>query len=42
MNASNLFNQRVYTNCNYNAVASEGYCYLGKDRTVLASARFRF
>lgn len=42
VNASNLFNTRVYTNCNYNAAASEGYCYLGKDRTVLASARFRF
>lgn len=42
VNASNLFNQRVYTNCNYSAAASEGYCYLGKDRTVLASARFRF
>ncbi|AJP72098.1 TonB-dependent siderophore receptor [Sphingomonas hengshuiensis] len=42
INASNLFNTRVYTNCNYDTGASEGYCYLGKDRTLLGSARFRF
>lgn len=42
INASNLFNTRVYTNCNYQAFFAEGYCYLGKDRTILASVRHRF
>jgi iron complex outermembrane receptor protein len=43
VNGSNIFNQRVYTNCSYTgAPVNEGYCYLGKDRTVLASLRRRF
>ncbi|MDG2534159.1 TonB-dependent siderophore receptor [Sphingomonas sp. HITSZ_GF] len=42
VNASNIFDTKVYTNCGYSLAAQEGYCYLGKDRTILASARFRF
>jgi iron complex outermembrane receptor protein len=43
VNGSNIFDTRVYTNCTYSAAPiNEGYCYLGKDRTVLASLRRRF
>lgn len=43
VNGSNIFNKRVYTNCSYAAgTVNEGYCYLGKDRTVLATLRRRF
>ncbi|MDV3455980.1 TonB-dependent siderophore receptor [Sphingomonas sp. HF-S4] len=43
VNGSNIFNERVYTNCSYGgAPVNEGYCYLGKDRTVLGTLRRRF
>ena len=44
VNAANLGNERVYTNCSYDGspTVQEGYCYLGKDRTVLASLRRKF
>lgn len=43
VNGANLFNKRVYTNCSYAAgTINEGYCYLGKDRTVLGTLRRRF
>ncbi|TCP31032.1 iron complex outermembrane receptor protein [Sphingomonas sp. BK235] len=43
VNGANILNERVYTNCSYTAgTVNEGYCYLGKDRTVLASLRRRF
>ena len=43
VNGANILDQRVYTNCSYTAGdVNEGYCYLGKDRTVLASLRRRF
>lgn len=43
INGSNLFDERVYTNCNYSgAPINEGYCFLGKDRTVLGTVRRRF
>lgn len=42
VNGANIFNERVYTNCTYSAAVAEGYCYLGKDRTVLATLRRRF
>lgn len=42
VNASNIFDTHVYTNCNYAPGAEDGYCYLGKGRTILASLRRRF
>lgn len=42
VNGANILNERVYTNCSYGAAVAEGYCYLGKDRTVLATLRRRF
>mgnify|MGYP004521316077 CR=1 FL=1 len=43
VNGANIFDKRVYTNCSYTAgPINEGYCYLGKDRTVLATLRRRF
>lgn len=43
VNGANIFDERVYTNCSYTAgTVNEGYCYLGKDRTVLATLRRRF
>ena len=43
VNGANIFDKRVYTNCSYSGgTINEGYCYLGKDRTVLASLRRRF
>lgn len=42
VNGSNLGNKRVYTNCSYGADVAEGYCYLGKDRTIMASLRRKF
>jgi iron complex outermembrane receptor protein len=43
VNGANIFDEKVYTNCSYTAAPiNEGYCYLGKDRTVLASLRRRF
>lgn len=43
VNGANIFNERVYTNCSYTAGSvNEGYCYLGKDRTVLGTLRRRF
>lgn len=43
VNGANLLNERVYTNCSYGGPpVNEGYCYLGKDRTVLGTLRRRF
>lgn len=43
VNGANIFNERVYTNCTYQGgTVNEGYCYLGKDRTVLGTLRRRF
>lgn len=42
INASNIFDTTVYTACNWNPANTEGYCYLGKDRTVLATLRRSF
>jgi iron complex outermembrane receptor protein len=43
VNGSNIFDKRVYTNCTYSGgPIDEGYCYIGKDRTVLATLRRRF
>lgn len=42
VNGANIGNERVYTNCSYSTAVQEGYCYLGKDRTVMASLRRKF
>ncbi|MEE4452170.1 TonB-dependent siderophore receptor [Novosphingobium resinovorum] len=42
INASNIFDTTVYTNCNWDPANTEGYCYLGKDRTILATLRRTF
>lgn len=42
INASNIFDTTTYTLCNYDPSAPEGYCYLGKDRTILATLRRTF
>ncbi|WP_454798310.1 TonB-dependent siderophore receptor [Novosphingobium lindaniclasticum] len=42
LNASNIFDVQTYTLCNYDPSATEGYCYLGKDRTVMATLRRSF
>jgi len=43
VNGANIFDEKVYTNCSYTAgTINEGYCYLGKDRTVLGTLRRRF
>ena len=43
VNGANIFDEKVYTNCSYSGGAiNEGYCYLGKDRTVLGTLRRRF
>jgi len=42
INASNIFDTTVYTNCSWDPSATEGYCWVGKDRTVLATLRRTF
>lgn len=42
INASNIFDTTVYTNCSYDPAGVEGYCYIGKDRTILATLRRSF
>lgn len=43
VNGANIFDKKVYTNCSYSAAPiDEGYCYMGKDRTVMASLRRKF
>jgi iron complex outermembrane receptor protein len=42
VNASNIFDTNVYTNCGAPPGLAEGYCYLGSGRTVLATLRRRF
>lgn len=43
VNGANIFDKKVYTNCSYTAAPiDEGYCYMGKDRTVMATLRRKF
>lgn len=43
VNGANIFDKKVYTNCSYTAgTVNEGYCYMGKDRTIMASLRRKF
>jgi len=43
VNGANIFDKKVYTNCSYTgAPVNEGYCYMGKDRTIMASLRRKF
>jgi iron complex outermembrane receptor protein len=43
VNGANIFDKKVYTNCSYGGPPiDEGYCYMGKDRTILASLRRKF
>lgn len=43
VNGANIFDKKVYTNCTYTAgTVNEGYCYMGKDRTIMASLRLKF
>ncbi|WP_447728667.1 TonB-dependent siderophore receptor [Sphingomonas koreensis] len=43
VNGANIFDKKVYTNCSYSgAPINEGYCYMGKDRTIMASLRRKF
>ncbi|MEG3179324.1 TonB-dependent siderophore receptor [Sphingomonas sp. LT1P40] len=42
INASNIFDTTIYTSCSRNPAAPEGYCYLSRDRTILASIRKKF
>lgn len=43
VNGANIFDKKVYTNCSYSgAPVNEGYCYMGKDRTIMASLRRKF
>lgn len=42
VNASNIFNTTVYTQCSRNPANPEGMCYLARDRSILASVRRKF
>lgn len=42
VNGSNVFNQVVWTTCSRNPAAADGYCYLSRQRNVMASLRRRF
>ncbi|HEY0622900.1 TonB-dependent siderophore receptor [Sphingomonas sp.] len=43
VNGANIFDEKVYTNCSYGGPPiNEGYCYMGKDRTIMASLRRKF
>ncbi|MCW4460688.1 TonB-dependent siderophore receptor [Sphingomonas sp. BT-65] len=43
VNGANIFDKKVYTNCSYSGPPiDEGYCYMGKDRTIMASLRRKF
>lgn len=43
VNGANIFDKKVYTNCSYTGgTVNEGYCYMGKDRTIMASLRRKF
>jgi iron complex outermembrane receptor protein len=42
INGSNIFGTEYYTNCNFSPLDTEGACYAGTARTILASLRRRF
>lgn len=42
VNASNIFDTTVYTRCSKNPALDEGFCFLSRDRSILASLRRKF